>query len=279
MDLRALSNRSANFTMDMLRTSQIATRSKKSSRRSPFSYLLTKACLAPMPFATWPCVNAFCLPSSRSRSRKIFHGQGRRVQVQDSSCREKGRTRHFGRCRHFGREREKGRSRRSAPRKNEKPGHQRLQLEADLIVRSESGLVPGRALDITESGISAILAVQLQVGATVELQIKLPMVLATTLAVVRSRNVFRHGFEFLGPLRDVVGREVASDDCQSCGGTGFILQAVAGVQEVTLTRFRCPDCGGVGRSGKPVSISLNSQLPTTAVSSETISSKSPCAPL
>ncbi len=259
MDLRALSNRSANFTMDMLRTSQIATRSKKSSRRSPFSYLLTKACLAPKPFATWP--------------------QGRRVQVQDSSCREKGRTRHFGRCRHFGREREKGRSRRSAPRKNEKPGHQRLQLEADLIVRSESGLVPGRALDITESGISAILAVQLQVGATVELQIKLPMVLATTLAVVRSRNVFRHGFEFLGPLRDVVGREVASDDCQSCGGTGFILQAVAGVQEVTLTRFRCPDCGGVGRSGKPVSISLNSQLPTTAVSSETISSKSPCAPL
>jgi PilZ domain len=128
--------------------------------------------------------------------------------------------------------------------------HTRLELEAELIVRSESGLVPGRALDISESGMSAILAVQLQVGATVELKIKLPMALATTRAVVRSRNVFRHGFEFLQPLRDVVGHEVTSNDCQSCGGTDFILQAVAGVQGVTLTCIRCPNCEGVGRSTK-----------------------------
>ena len=44
----------------------------------------------------------------------------------------------------------------------------------------------------------------------VELKIKLTMALATTRAVVRSRNVFRHGFEFLRPLRDAVGHEVAS---------------------------------------------------------------------
>ena len=48
---RAVSNLSANFTMDMLSTSQIATRSRKSSRRSPVSYLLTNACLAPIAFA------------------------------------------------------------------------------------------------------------------------------------------------------------------------------------------------------------------------------------
>ena len=117
-----------------------------------------------------------------------------------------------------------------------------------MIVRSESGLVPGRALELSESGISAILAVQ--VGATVELKIKLPMVLATTRSVVRRRNVFLRGFEFLRPLRDVIGHEIASDDCQSCDGTGFIPQATAGVQGVTLTRIMCRDCGGVGRSAK-----------------------------
>jgi hypothetical protein len=132
----------------------------------------------------------------------------------------------------------------------EKRRHPRLELEAELILWTESGLVPGRTLDISESGMSAILAVRLEIGAIVELKIKLPMALATTQAVVRSRNVFRHGFEFLQPLRDVVGHEVASDDCESCGGTGFILQAVAGVQGVTLTRMKCPNCEGVGRSTK-----------------------------
>ena len=136
-----------------------------------------------------------------------------------------------------------------APRaRTENRRRPRLEFEAELIVRSTNGLVAGWALDISESGISAILAVQLQLGATVELKIKPPMALATTRAVVRSRNVFRHVFEFVQSLRDVVGHEVASDACQSCGGTGFILQAVAGVQEVTLTRIRCPDCEGGGRS-------------------------------
>lgn len=48
----------------------------------------------------------------------------------------------------------------------------------------------------------------------------------------------------------MVGHVGASDDCESCTGTGFILQAVTGVQGVTLIRVRCPDCGGVGRSTK-----------------------------
>src|SRR5205807_2230006 len=79
----------------------------------------------------------------------------------------------------------------TAPRAGtENRRHPRLELEAELTIRSESGLVPGRTLDISESGISAILAVQLQVGATVEMRIKLPIALATTRAVVRSRNVF-----------------------------------------------------------------------------------------
>src|SRR2546421_45612 len=126
--------------------------------------------------------------------------------------------------------------------------HPRLEFEAELIVRSESGFVPGRTEDISESGMCAILAVQLGVGATVALKIRLPIALATTRAVVRNRNVFRHGFEFLRPLCDVIGHEVASDGCQSCGGTGLILQALAVVQGVGWARVWCPYCGGVGRS-------------------------------
>jgi len=127
--------------------------------------------------------------------------------------------------------------------------HRRLELEAEVTVRSESGLLPGRTLDISESGMSAILLVELQIGETVELKIKLPIGVATARAVVRSRNVFRHGFEFLQPMHDVVRHE-AADDCQSCGGTGFIVQAVNGGQGVAFIRTRCPECGGAGRGSK-----------------------------
>jgi hypothetical protein len=46
----------------------------------------------------------------------------------------------------------------------EKRRHPRLELEAELILWTESGLVPGRTLDISESGMSAILAVRLEIG-------------------------------------------------------------------------------------------------------------------
>ncbi len=86
-------------------------------------------------------------------------------------------------------------------------------------------------------------------GEIVELELNLPMALATACAVVRSRNVFRHGFEFLQPLHEFVVNQ-AADDCQSCGGTGFILQTVDGKRGVAFMRTRCPDCSDTGRSGK-----------------------------
>jgi hypothetical protein len=49
--------------------------------------------------------------------------------------------------------------------------HPRLELEAAVTVHSESGLVPGRTLEVSESGISAILPVEPPVGETVELEI------------------------------------------------------------------------------------------------------------
>ncbi|MGO9980975.1 MAG: tyrosine-type recombinase/integrase [Candidatus Sulfotelmatobacter sp.] len=121
---------------------------------------------------------------------------------------------------------------------------QRLNWESKMTVRPSQRFIPGRTLDISESGVSALLPVELQVGQAVELKIKLPEALATTRAVVRNRNVFRHGFEFLQPLHDVVGHEAADHDCGSCGGTGVIVQTVDGGQGVAFMRGRCRDCDG-----------------------------------
>jgi len=46
---------------------------------------------------------------------------------------------------------------------------------------------------------------ELHVGEIVELVIKLPIAPAATRAIVRGRNVFRHGFEFVQPLHEIVG--------------------------------------------------------------------------
>jgi hypothetical protein len=128
--------------------------------------------------------------------------------------------------------------------------HPRLELEAAVTVHSESGLVPGRTLEVSESGISAILPVEPPVGETAELEIKLPPTPGTARAIVRNRNVFRHGFEFVQPLRETVGKEADLGDCQNCGGTGSILQALDGELGVAFARFKCGHCDGTGSCSK-----------------------------
>ena len=134
--------------------------------------------------------------------------------------------------------------------KSETRRHRRLELETEVTVYSERGVVPGRTLDISESGIAAILPVELKIGETVELKIKLPITVATARAVVRSRNVFRYGFEFLQPMRDVVSYDAADDACQICGGTGLIVQTLNGGHGVAFMRTKCNDCNGTGRGSK-----------------------------
>jgi len=89
----------------------------------------------------------------------------------------------------------------------EKRRHPRRELEVELTVLRENDLLPGRTIDISESGMSAILPVELREGEEVELQIKLPGNTLTTRAVVRDRNVYRHGFEFAQPLHRIVGSD------------------------------------------------------------------------
>jgi hypothetical protein len=75
--------------------------------------------------------------------------------------------------------------------------HARFKLEVDVTVRSTRlGPIPGFSIEISESGISATLPIELRVGETVELHINLPFRSVDVQAVVRNRNAFRHGFEF-----------------------------------------------------------------------------------
>jgi hypothetical protein len=85
----------------------------------------------------------------------------------------------------------------------EKRRHQRHEMEVEVIVRTDSALLPGQTQDISESGMAAILPVELREGQEVELQIRLRSGTQTVRAVVRHRSVFRHGFEFVQPLQGI----------------------------------------------------------------------------
>lgn len=74
-----------------------------------------------------------------------------------------------------------------------------------MSVRTDREHLPGRTLDISKSGMAAILSVELQDGEEVELQIKFPGNPVTVRAIVRHHNVFRHGFEFVRPLHEMPG--------------------------------------------------------------------------
>lgn len=78
--------------------------------------------------------------------------------------------------------------------------HQRIALEVEVLVVTSGAMLPGLTQDISEAGMAAILPVELHLGAEVELQIKLPAGTETVHAIVRHRNVYRHGFEFAQPL-------------------------------------------------------------------------------
>jgi hypothetical protein len=74
----------------------------------------------------------------------------------------------------------------------------RFKLDADIRIKSKTcGVLVGRTVDISESGISALLKLEVPVGEFVELQFALPFGPVTVYAVVRQRNAFRYGFQFV----------------------------------------------------------------------------------
>jgi hypothetical protein len=129
----------------------------------------------------------------------------------------------------------------------ERRRHPRLELEVEVMVRTDSALLPGRTQEISEAGMSAILPVELREGEKVELQIKLPSATAMAHAIVRDRNVFRHGFEFLQPLSGIIVKQIGSGDCQTCAGIGYTVRPLVGAEGIAFAHVKCPACAGTGR--------------------------------
>lgn len=74
----------------------------------------------------------------------------------------------------------------------------RFPLQIDITVHSRtSGALTGRTVDISESGISAMLTMEVPVGEIVELEFVLPSGPVNTCATVRQKVAFRYGFQFL----------------------------------------------------------------------------------
>jgi hypothetical protein len=87
--------------------------------------------------------------------------------------------------------------------------HPRYALQVDLrIYPRNAALVRGYSVDISESGISAMLRVEVPVGEVVRLEFTLPLGDVEVHALVRQRNAFRYGFQFIGsgPTDDLIAR-------------------------------------------------------------------------
>ncbi|MCU1298231.1 MAG: PilZ protein [Acidobacteriaceae bacterium] len=94
--------------------------------------------------------------------------------------------------------------------------HLRFMFEINLHIRSPRlGIIPGRSLELSESGFSALVPAELLLEEIVDMELQLPFGPVLTRAMVRNRNVFRYGFEFLNPsavqqeLKDKLARLVA----------------------------------------------------------------------
>lgn len=76
--------------------------------------------------------------------------------------------------------------------------HPRFKFEINICVYPRnSAVVRGHTVDISESGISAMLRTEIPVGEVVRLEFALPLGEIEIFALVRQRNAFRFGFQFV----------------------------------------------------------------------------------
>ena len=76
--------------------------------------------------------------------------------------------------------------------------HPRFNLNVNISVYPRnSEVVRGYTVDISESGISAMLRTEVPIGEVVRLDFTLPVGDVEIHALVQQRNAFRYGFQFL----------------------------------------------------------------------------------
>jgi c-di-GMP-binding flagellar brake protein YcgR len=78
--------------------------------------------------------------------------------------------------------------------------HSRFKLDADVkIYPRDSSRVMGRTVDISEQGLAAMLQIEIPLDQVVRLDFELPLGAISIRALVRQRNAFRYGFQFVEP--------------------------------------------------------------------------------
>jgi hypothetical protein len=74
----------------------------------------------------------------------------------------------------------------------------RFKIQVKIKIRSRTGeVLEGETVDISESGISAMLKIEVPLGELVELAFTLPFGQVKIYAMVRQRSAFRYGFQFV----------------------------------------------------------------------------------
>jgi len=78
----------------------------------------------------------------------------------------------------------------------------RYKLEVEIrVYPRDCPVVRGYTVDISESGISAMLRVEVPVGEVLRLEFALPLGDVELVALVRHQNAFRYGFSSWKPVR------------------------------------------------------------------------------
>jgi hypothetical protein len=99
------------------------------------------------------------------------------------------------------------------PFPNEQRGHLRFALEVPLRIRCRTGeLLLGRTVEMSESGISAIVPLDMLVGQSVELGFLLDGGRIAVQATVKNKSAFRYGFEFVLCHQE---REIITRGCKT----------------------------------------------------------------
>ena len=87
--------------------------------------------------------------------------------------------------------------------------HPRFKMEVDVrVYPRNASVVRGNTVDISESGVSAMLLAELNVGEVIRLEFALPAGEVAVHALVRHRIAFRYGLQFLDSTtsQDIIGR-------------------------------------------------------------------------
>jgi hypothetical protein len=90
--------------------------------------------------------------------------------------------------------------------------HERYKLEVNIrIYARNTQVVRGHTVDLSESGVSAILRDEVPLGEVVRLEFSLPTGEVEIMAMVQQRVAFRYGFQF---VEDRVAQGIIGRTCR-----------------------------------------------------------------